>query len=35
MVLMFMVGLIVLGTALIKCVFYRRVVGFLKEKKAV
>ena len=35
LVLMLMVGIIVIGTAIIKCIYYKKVVGFLKEKKAV
>jgi len=30
-----MVVLIVVGAALAKCVYYKKVVGFLREKKAV
>ena len=34
-ILTIMVALMIVGTALIKCMYYRRVVTFLKEKKAV
>ena len=35
LVVALMVVLIVVGTALAKCVYYKKVVGFLREKKAV
>jgi heme/copper-type cytochrome/quinol oxidase subunit 2 len=30
-----MVAFIVIGTATIKCIYYRKMVGFLKDKKLV
>jgi hypothetical protein len=35
LILALMVAVIVIGTALVKCFYYRKVVGFLREKKAV
>ena len=34
-ILTLMVALMIVGTAIMKCIYYRRVVTFLKEKKAV
>jgi hypothetical protein len=34
-VLMAMVAIIVIGTAIVKYIYYKKVVVFLKEKKAV
>lgn len=35
LVLTFMVGIIILGTIAFKCIYYRKMVGYLKDKKVV